>query len=78
MSQEASVGDNPADAASDSTKSGSKPSSEPRSASSTPEQEASRNVPMFQPIHAEEARARAAVEQWRTFTMLLEPQVRRV
>lgn len=80
MSQEVPVGDHPADAASDnSTKTGSKPSSESRSVvdtrSSTPEQEAPRDIPMFHPIHAEDARARAAVEQWRTFTMLLEPQV---
>lgn len=34
-----------------------------------------RHVPIFQPIDADDARARAAVDQWRTFTMLLEPQV---
>lgn len=34
-----------------------------------------RHVPIFQPIDGDDARARAAVEQWRTFTMLLEPQV---
>lgn len=80
MPEEVPVGDHPADAASDnSTKTWSKPSSESTSVidtrSSTPEQEATRGIPMFRPIHAEDARARAAVEQWRTFTMLLEPQV---
>ncbi len=35
-----------------------------------------RQVPTFRPIDKDDARARAAVEQWRTFTMLLEPQVR--
>lgn len=53
-----------------------------RSTSSTPpaQQQApgQRRVPIFQPIDADDARARAAVEQWRTFTMLLEPQVRRL
>lgn len=34
-----------------------------------------RQVPIFEPIDGDDARARAAVEQWRTFTMLLEPQV---
>lgn len=35
-------------------------------------------VPIFRPIDTDDARARAAVEQWRTFTMLLEPEVRRL
>lgn len=39
------------------------------------EQQTRRHIPLFEPIDAEDARARAAVEQWRTFTMLLEPQV---
>lgn len=48
-----------------------------RSASTTVEQQAQaqRHVPLFQPIDVDKARARAAIEQWRTFTMLLEPQV---
>lgn len=48
-----------------------------RSASTTLEHQAQaqRHVPLFQPIDADKARARAAIEQWRTFTMLLEPQV---
>eukprot|EP00752_Nemacystus_decipiens_P011329 g10067.t1 len=47
-----------------------------RSASTTVEQQAQEehHVPRFQPIDVDKARARAAIEQWRTFTMLLEPQ----
>lgn len=61
---------------SDSTKAGSgKSGGSLTSVNSTPEQAASRHVPNFQPIDAEDARSRAAAEQWRTFTMLLEPQV---
>ena len=46
-----------------------------QSADSTQDQ-ASRYVPVFEPIDANEARARASTEQWRTFTVLLEPQVK--
>lgn len=48
-----------------------------RSASTTVEHQAQaqRPVPLFEPIDSDKARARAAIEQWRTFTMLLEPQV---
>lgn len=48
------------------------------SSSSTPEPvaHAPRRIPLFQPIHLEDAKARATVEEWRTFTVLLEPQVR--
>lgn len=41
----------------------------------TADQVPPRRVPVFEPICAEDARARAAVEQWRTVVMLLEPQV---
>lgn len=63
------------DAASDGTRSkaGSRASSR-QSPESTPDQ-VPRHLPMFEPIQVEDAKARAAVEQWRTFTMLLEPQV---
>lgn len=48
-----------------------------RSASTAVEHQAQahRHVPLFHPIDVDKARARAATEQWRTFTMLLEPQV---
>lgn len=39
------------------------------------DQQSRRHTPLFEPIDAEDARARATVEQWRTFTMLLEAQV---
>lgn len=39
------------------------------------EQRTQRHIPLFESVNAEDARARAAVEQWRTFTMFLEPQV---
>lgn len=45
-------------------------SSEPLS-----EQQTRRHIPLFEPIDAADARARATVEQWRIFTMLLEAQV---
>lgn len=77
MSQrEASVGDS-TDVASVSTKTASGKTGGSRSTSCTTEQ-ALRDIPTFQPIDAEAASARAAVEQWRTFTMLLEPQVWRL
>lgn len=40
------------------------------------EEQIRRHIPVFEAVDVEDARARAAVEQWRTFTMLLEPQVR--
>lgn len=59
------------------TGSGNRGSSNPTRTSSELllEQQARRHIPLFEPIDTEDARARAAVEQWRTFTMLLEPQV---
>lgn len=36
-----------------------------------------RQLPTFEPILLDDARARASVEEWRTFVILLEPQVSR-
>lgn len=36
-----------------------------------------RQLPTFEPILLDDARARASVEEWRTFVILLEPQVLR-
>lgn len=62
------------DANSGTIKPGSEMSAGSRSINSTREQ-VLRQVPSFEPITTGDARARAAVDQWRTFTMLLEPQV---
>lgn len=46
-----------------------------RNVDSKTEQACNWHFPDFGSIDIGEARARAAVEEWRTFTMLLEPQV---
>lgn len=81
VKQEALGGDTSACAASTSTKAEGSKSSLGSSETSTSNMISDgdrlrrNNVPNFQPFDTEEARARAAVEQWRTFTMLIEPQV---
>lgn len=77
MSNESSLADSN-DAASGSARSkpGSGSVDSKRSSGSTPElDQAPQFLPLFQPIQVEDAKARANVEQWRTFSMLVEPQV---
>lgn len=69
--QEANAGENTDGASEDKPRSSSGGTG---SANSMPDQ-APQHVPLFRPVDPDAARARAAVEQWRTFTMLLEPQV---